>query len=417
MRVKLRCPNKECGKVLALEVQKPGVGVRCKSCGTAFRVPKGVGGASPAANDEPKEDVEDYEEELDAPRESRSASRPSRRPAKSGGRRPAPRRRDDDDFEDDEYEDFDDYEEDDSYEDDDDYDVRPSRSRGRSKKSGGGGSGNWKRYKIGVTIVSIAFMVVAGTHGLDLVISLIGQLMSGPSTPPSISASELQGMEFRDRMQRQMELRKEWMESQQSRISFLQTLGTFQKVRILLACLAFIPLIVGAVFMLMAPDGTTKGLSIAALSCFSIATIFWFIHVLRVFGSGMSGFPEVGLSVVYGRPYGFGFGGFGSDVGKGLFTLLVSAVVAAGFILSMFAMSVATGRKKSRSAGKFCAISAYVGIGHYGLLMLAGILGMAARPTTGWYYTLNTFAWIASVFFGAVIALYIKSSIDAKKAA
>ncbi|MDA1016593.1 MAG: hypothetical protein O3A00_19320 [Planctomycetota bacterium] len=398
MRVKLRCPNKECGKVLVLEVQKPGVGVRCKSCGTAFRVPKGAGGASAAKAAEPDDEIEEYEEDVEPERAPRSKGSASRRPSKPAARRPAPSHQDDDDFDD--YDDFEDEFEDEE----DDYDVRPTRSRGRS----GGGTGGWKRFKIGVTIVSIAFMVLAGTHGLDLLISMIGQLMSGPSAPPTISASDLQGLDMRQRFEKQREMQREWFESRQSTISFLQTLGTFQKVRVLIACLAFIPLIVGAVFMMMAPDGTTKGLSIAALSCFSIALIFWFIHVLRVFGSGMSGFPEVGLSVVYAR--------YGGDVGKGLLTLLIAAVVEAGFILAMFAMSIAANRKKIRSAAKFCSVAAYVGIGHFGFLILSAILGMAASPSKGWYYTLNTFDWIAGVFFSVVIALYIKSSIDAKKA-
>ena len=99
MRVKLRCPNKECQKVLTLEIPKPGVGVRCKSCGTAFRVPKSAGGASKSSSSA-DEDIEEYDDE---PEEV--APRP-RRP-QSGGSRPAARRqtrpRDDYDEYDDEF--------------------------------------------------------------------------------------------------------------------------------------------------------------------------------------------------------------------------------------------------------------------------------------------------------------------------
>lgn len=388
MRVKLRCPNKECRKVLVLEVPKPGVGVRCKSCGTAFRVPKSAGGAKAAEKQD--EEVEDYEDELE--------ESPRKRPPASGGSRSKSRRsRPADDY--DEYEDDDYDDEEDDFE--DDYD-RPSRSRsrsggGRSRSSQGGSGGSWKKVRVGVQIIAIATIVVAATHGIDLLLTLVQQLMSGPVR---IDPSEFQGLSFQERIAKQREI-SDRLRSSADTMSFLFTL---QKVRVLIAALAFIPLIVGSVFMIMSPKGVVKGLAIAALSCFSLALIFMFIHSLQRFGTGPRNFPTAGLSVIY----------MGS-VGRGILTMLLSAIVSAVFILTCFALSIATKGKKS-GPSSFCSIAAYVGIGHFGFLVLADSLGMAASMSSGWLTTMKTMGWVANIFFGAVVGLYIKAYFASKNA-
>ena len=291
--------------------------------------------------------------------------------------------------------------EDDYDEEEDDYD-RPSRSRGRSGRStsrsrASGGGGSWEKVRVGAQIIAISTIVVAATHGVDLILTLVGQLMSSSMR---MSASDFQGMTFQERVERQREI----VDQMRSRGDTLRFLNTIQKVRTLIACLAFIPLIVGAVFVMLAPKGAVKGLGIAALSCFSLALVFLFIHSLRRFGTGPSSFPNVGLSVVYI-----------GEAGRGVLTMLMSAVVAAGFILSCFALGSATTSKRNGPSG-FCSVAAYVGIGHFGLILLADILGLAASMTSGWMTTMKTFSWISNIYFAAVVGLYIKAFFSSKNA-
>lgn len=377
MRVKLRCPNKECRKVLTLEIPKPGVGVRCKSCGTAFRVPKSAGGAKPAkpADEEEIEEIEDieeYEEDIeDAPRR--------RRP--SGRSRPGGRRRSRDDYDEEEYDEFED--------DEDEYDDRRPTSRSRSSSSrssgrrSGGGRGGWNNVRLGAKIIAITAIVFTALHGFQLLIQLLTTFSSGSPGYTSMS----------------------------SRDPFAASSRFYRNTRDIFALcqsLCFIPLIVGAVFALMAPSSKVKGLFIAALSCFSLGLIFTFIHSLRLFGSGPARFPNMSFGAIH-----MGYWGFG------ILSIVLSGVVLAGFILACFGFSAATSSKKKHDASGFCSIAAYLGIGQFGLIFLGSLLMLIAVSSgggRGWYYVFQTFRWIGTVTFLAVSGIYIKAFFGAKNA-
>ncbi len=326
MRIKIKCPNKECRKTLVVDTDMAGKKGKCSTCDAVFVIPgkpgskskssSGTGGdsvdlsgsqsneldeeqrksaesearrssQSRRSRSKPRRQTDDYEDYEDDYEEERPRSK-----SRSGSRRSRPQPRDDyeDDYADDYEEDYgDDYGEDygDDYE--DDYDAPRSR-RGRRGDDFGGSRGaaprpsgrrpsrrgrgpNLKLPSVGLLIMAIAGCVFAGALGVKIITELIAMLKH---PAPLIFLTPLGPS---------------------------NTMATFWKIAELIGMGAAVAVIVGYAFLILIPNmHNSKGLTIAALSLGGINLIIQLVFkVIPLYGNGSNLFGVSGRGLIGGN--------------------------------------------------------------------------------------------------------------------
>lgn len=427
MKIKVKCPNAECGNALIVESDLAGKKGKCSKCGAIFTIPQVGGGdakpkssgtrtgksatrgGKPAASkkssaggkskasgtarkrpasppkkkrpkpaddevfydavieDEPGEDYADYEDYEPSPRRSssRSSSRGGRRGG-GGGRRSRPR----DDYED--YEDYDDYEDEprggyDDYEDEyDDYEPR-SRPAPRAKKKSP--KQQWKLVKAGVMLAAIIGCVLAGCYVLrglpEVIIMLMGASGSGgPST-----------------------------------LDLINTYTTIVKITQYFVTIGGLGLIVGYCFWMVAPTrkNPTLGMVIAATTVAAIGLVMEFIYKLLPI---INGTRYVGVASM---------GTFRSSFTEFIVTtgIIESLYVAELILVALILCSINRERKESWTAdsAKRLMIPA---IAYGGVVAALGLLFIIANNSSGGggRGTAKALLWIMTLLRTGVIGMH-----------